>query len=155
MRRLSIPAAFIPGFVLLILLVGGCLESDTHTPNSGTPAARSVLVNYQVTGGIVGYKDQLTIYDDGHADLQRKNVGREFTLDSGQVTALKDLLNKADFPGLKGEYLNINGGADLIKYSITYQVNDKKYTVITEDTAVPDALQPVLTKMNQLISSNS
>ncbi len=148
MRRPPTPTAFLPGLVLLILLVGGCA-------NSGTPATRSVLVNYQASGGIVSLEDQLTVYTDGHAELQRKNTELEFILEPSQVAHLKDLLDKAEFPSLKEEYLNISAGADLIEYSITYQVGGKKYTVDTEDGAVPDTLEPVLAELNQLISSHS
>lgn len=148
MRGVASFSAFLIGLVLLMLLVGGCV-------NSGTPSPRSVLVNYQVSGGIVGFEDQLTIYYDGHVELQRKNMEREFTLEPSQVAHLKDLLKKANFPSLKEEYLNVNVGADLIEYFITYQVGDRKYTVHTEDGAVPDTLQPVIAELDQIIASNS
>lgn len=136
------------GLVLLILLAGGCA-------NGGTASPSSILVNYHRSGGIVSFNDRLTIYYDGRCELQRKQVEQEFTLKPSQVAHLEGLLKEVNFPSLKEEYLAVPVGADLIEYFITYQVKGKKYTVHTEDGAVPDALQPVIAELDQIISSNT
>lgn len=156
-------------FVLLLeVMIVGCQQQSAPVPPqsaptptpppptspASTPTPSSVLVNYHRSGGIAGFEDRLTIYYDGHCELQRKQVEREFILKPNQVDHLKGLLEKANFPSLKEEYL-APVGADLMEFFITYQVAGKKYTVHTDDGAVPDALQPVIAELDQIIASNS
>lgn len=148
------PQSFIAcllGLGLLMLAVGGCANNGTAEPTDPS----GILVSYQRSGGFAGLHDELVIYDDGRCQLQRRRSEREFTLQPNQLAHLKALLQEANFFALNEEYLRLRPGADLFQYSITYQAGGKKHTVHTEDLAVPDALQPVLDELNQLISSNS
>jgi hypothetical protein len=61
------------------------------------------------------------------------------------------LFESADFNSLVGNYTSRRTGADLMQYRITYF--DK--TLITEDSVVPDPLQPVITELNTIISTDS
>ncbi len=144
-------------FVLIsacLLLVLGCSNASKTTPVPTSP--KSVLVSYQRTGGLAGLRDQLTIYSNGYCELQRKDLEREFTLQPGQLAHLKELMEEADFLGLKDKYLPYNTGADFFEYVVSYQAGEgKMHTVRTINGAVPDALQPILKELNQLISSNS
>lgn len=118
------------------------------------PTSSNVLVNYHRSGGIAGVQDRLTVYYDGRCELQRKRGQREFTLEPDYLGRLKSLLEKANFPTLKEEYLT-PVGADLMDLIITYQAEGKKYTVHTDDIAIPDALQPVIVELNQIIAERS
>ncbi len=144
-------------FVLIsfcLLLVFGCVNDSETTPVPSSP--KSVLVSYQRTGGFAGLRDQLTIYSNGYCELQRKGLEREFTLQPGQLAHLKELMEEANFLGLKAQYLPTNAGADFFEYVLSYQAEEgKMHTVRTINGAVPDALQPILKELNQLISSNS
>ncbi len=144
-------------FVLIsacLLLVSGCFNASESTP---VPTSQnSILVIYERTGGFAGLRDQLTIYSNGHCELRRKNVEREFTLRPSQLAHLKELMEEASFPGLKDEYLPTNTGADFFEYVVSYQAGEgKMHTVRAINGAVPDALQPILNELNQLISDNS
>ena len=116
----------------------------------------SVLVIYERSGGLAGLRDRLTIHRNGHCELQRKGAEREFTLQPGQLAHLTELMEEADFPGLKGEYLPTNSGADYFEYVISYQAGEgKMHSVRARSGAVPDDLQPVLSELDRLISSDS
>lgn len=117
------------------------------------PAARPVtapLVQYQRTGGIAGFDDQLVIAADGQATLTRRGATSTFTLDKAALAGLTEALDKAGFAGLQAEYLPTGQGADLFDYVVTY----RGHAVHTQDTAVPEALQPVLTALNEVISTH-
>lgn len=144
-------------FVLIcacLLLLYGCSNDSESTPMP--TSQNSVLVSYQRSGGFAGLRDQLTIYSNGHCELQRKSVEREFTLEPSQLAHLKQLMEEANFLGLKEEYLPTNIGADFFEYVISYPAGDGKMHIVrTVSGAVPDALQPILNELNQLILSNS
>ncbi len=137
-----------------LLLVSGCSNDYQSTPMPTN--SNSVFVSYQRTGGYAGLRDQLTIYSNGRCELQRKGVERGFTIQPSQLAHLKKLMEEASFLGLKGEYLLTNIGADFFEYVISYQAGEgKMHSVRTVSGSVPDALQPILNELNQLISSNS
>ena len=141
-------------FVLSALLPVSCFNDDESTPMPTNQ--NSVLISYQRTGGFAGLRDQLTIYSNGRSELQRKGVEGEFTIQPSQLAHLKELMEEANFLGLKEEYLPTNIGADFFEYVISYQAEEgKMHSVRTMTGAVPDALQPILNELNQLISSNS
>jgi hypothetical protein len=133
-------------FSALILVSGISCSNDQD----------SLLLSYQRSGGLAGLLDQLTIYSDGHCELQRKDVEREFTLQSSQLAHLEALMEEANLPDLEGDYFPTDTGADYFEYVISYQTEDGKMHRVRAITgAVPDALQPILDELDQLISSNS
>ena len=140
--------------ILSTLLPVSCSNASESTP---TPTNQSsILLSYQRSGGIAGLLDQLTIYSNGRCELQRKDVAREFTIQPSQVAHLEELMEEANFLDLDGEYLPSNNGADFFDYVISYQPGkDRMHTVRTRTGAVPDALQPILSELDELISSNS
>jgi hypothetical protein len=139
---------------LLLVLVVGCTRSSEPTPVP--PSQSSVLVVYQRSGGLAGLRDYLTIYSNGYGELQRKGVELEFTLQPSEVAHLKNLMEAANFVGLKDSYLPTNTGADFFEYVVSYQPGTGKMrTVRAINGAVPDALQPILQELNRIISSNS
>ncbi len=144
-------------FVLIsacLVLISGCFNASEPTPTP--PNQNSILISYQRTGGFAGLRDQLTIYANGRCELQRKGVEQEFTIQPSQLAHLKELIEEANFLDLKEEYLPSNMGADFFEYVISYQAGEgRMHTVRTMTGAVPDALQPILNELNQLISDNS
>ena len=144
-------------FVLIsacLLLISGCFNDSEST--TVPTSQNSVLVIYQRSGGFAGLRDQLTIYSNGRCELQRKGVEREFTIEPSQLAHLEELMEEANFLDLKEEHLPTNIGADFFEYVISYQAEEgKMHSVRTMNGAVPDALQPILNELNQIISSNS
>ena len=140
--------------VTLVLLVVGCTRSSEPTPVP--PSESSVLVVYQRSGGLAGLRDYLTIYSNGYCELQRKGVELKFTLQPSELAHLKNLMEEANFVGLKDSYLPTNTGADFFEYVVSYQPGTgKMHTVRAISSAIPNALQPILKELNQIISSNS
>ncbi len=134
--------------LLLALCLGAC-AGPAAQPDT-TP-----LVQYQRTGGIAGFDDRLVIMPDGKAQLARRGSTAEFTLDAATIAQLEVLFEQSGFMALQGEYVPANTCCDLIDYVIHYRVEPQLIKrVHTMDTAVPQELQPILVKLNEIISSH-
>jgi len=142
--------AWIPVFVLCILvtvLSAGCLGEKA--PAASGTAAPGVVLNYHRTGGIAGVDDRLVIFDNGYAVLSTRSSTQNFQVSKAELARILRLFESADFKSLEGNYTSRHMGADLMQYRITYF--DK--TIITEDSVIPDSLQPIITELNTIISS--
>ena len=130
-------------FIIVIVILAGWLASCMGTTSSG------ILVEYRRSGGFAGLDDRLIIQVNGQATLTRKAEHYEFVLDRDTMNQLQALFDDAEFSKLRREYLPSRQGSDLFEYVVTY----KGHTVQTMDTAVPEALWPVLELLNQIIES--
>lgn len=130
-------------YIIVIVVLAGWLASCTGTSSSG------ILVEYRRSGGFAGLDDRLVIQVNGQATLTRKAEHYEFILDRDTMNQLQTLFDDAEFSKLRREYLPSRQGSDLFEYVVTY----KGHTVRTMDTAVPEALWPVLELLNQIIES--
>lgn len=128
---------------IVIVVLVGWLVGCTGTTSSG------ILVEYRRSGGFAGLDDRLVIEVNGQATLTRKTEHYEFVLDRDIMKQLQTLLDNVEFSKLRREYLPSRQGSDLFEYVVTY----KGHTVRTMDTAVPEALWPVLELLNQIIES--
>ncbi len=126
---------------ILILILVILLTSCTSSAKPG------ILLEYHRTGGFAGFDDRLTIDMEGNAVLQRRNTQTQFTLDKQTLDSLEALLDRASFNQLNKSYAPTQHGADLFEYTLTY----RGYTVQMVDTAVPEAMQPVLQSLNQIV----
>ena len=108
-----------------------------------------VLIEYQRSGGFVGYQDILTITSDGKAILIQNNAQHQFTIDQNTTNQLIAKFDQAGFSTLIKEYLPADTCCDLIEFIITY----KDHTIRTMDTAIPETLQPVLDALNEIIET--
>ncbi|MDD4137580.1 MAG: hypothetical protein PHT99_06780, partial [Methanoregula sp.] len=122
----------------------------TRTTAGASQAPPVVMLDYHRTGGIAGIDDRLVIFDNGAAMISTKSVSREFLVNQSELLRLNNLFGQAQFDSLEGTYTS-RGGEDFLHYSITY--NNR--TVITEDTATPSSLQPIITEMNAVIAHGS
>ena len=142
-----IPACVTVIAIIAVVAVSGCLGSRSIPPASPSPPA--VLLDYHRTGGIAGVDDRLVIFDNGAALVATRVVSHEFTVNRSELRRLDGLFVQAGFAALQGNYTSARGGADLMRYTITYANN----TVITEDSVVPPVLQPVLSELNGIVES--
>lgn len=142
--------SWIAAFVLCLLAMGlfaGCLGETAPTTASTAPPG--VVLSYHRTGGIAGVDDRLVVFDNGRAVLSTRTASHEFPVGSVELARIVRLFESADFMTLQGNYTSRHTGADLMRYSVTYF----NKTVITEDSVVPDSLQPVITELNTIIST--
>jgi len=130
------------------VLMGGCLGIKAP-PVSGTEAP-AILLDYQKVGGIADLDNRLVIFTNGAGLISGKNVNREISFNRSELARIDEIFSTAGFSQLEPSYTSRRGGADLIRYSITY----KNMTVTTEDTAIPLSLEPVIDEMNRLLDSN-
>jgi hypothetical protein len=134
--------------VIAAVLLAGCLGTRSTAVTSAAPPA--MLVDYHRTGGIAGVDDRLVIFDNGEALVSTQAVTGEFTVNQSELSRIEDLFEASGFGTLEGNY-TARHGADLMRYRIAYQ----NKTVVTEDTAVPSPLRPVISEMNAILGSGS
>jgi hypothetical protein len=127
--------------LFLVILLSGCMASKKP----------GIIIEYDRTGGLIGFNDHLTIDNEGNAILMRKNAQTTFKLDAVALKHLETSLNAANFTMLKKSYSPSQPGNDLIQYSITYN----GYTVLMKDTAIPASMQPILDSLNQIVDNSS
>lgn len=139
--------------IVIVVMVLACIAIVTSAV--WITSASNIMLSYHRSGGIAGLDDQLVIDDGGHCELQREHTKGEFTLEPNRLKHLIYLLDDADFFSLNDKYLPADTGADFFEYVISYKAEGKEHTVYTMDGAVPDALQPILDELAQIISSNS
>jgi hypothetical protein len=135
-------------FILGMVLMGGCL--GIKAPLVSRPEAPALLIDYQRTGGIANLNDRLVIFTNGAGLISGKNVNQEIAFNKTDLKRIDELFLNAHFSQFEPSYTSRRGGADLIKYTLSYN----NMTVTTEDTAIPPQMQPVIDAMNQIISNN-
>ena len=133
--------------VVTAIVLTGCL--GVKTPSVSSPAAPTLFVDFQRTGGIAGVNDRLVIFDNGVTLVSGRTTSREIQLNQTDLEQVSAILEAAQFTMLEGNYTSRRGGADLMQYSITYRGK----TVITEDTAIPPSLEPVINEMNRILNN--
>jgi hypothetical protein len=129
-------------FIALICCTGvisGCVQMSETSP---------LLVSYQRTGGIAGFSDDLSIYENGSVMVTRNGGSGHCMLDDASMEGLRMIFIQADFAGLADNYPAPNQGADYFRYTVTYQGK----TVTTETTGVPPSLEPVITMLDGLVT---
>jgi hypothetical protein len=119
------------------LACAGCVDGDDSP----------VFIDYQRTGGIAGFDDHLTIYENLTAATTRRSMVRNFTITTAEKNSLDQLFGDAGFLSLAAEYPSPSPGADYFTYVITY----RGHTVRTEDTGVPTKLEPVIQRLNRYL----
>ena len=134
--------------VVTVAVLAGCLGAKPlPVPNPVTP---TLFVDYQRSGGIAGVNDRLVIFGNGAGLVSSRTTSREILLNQSDLEQISAVFDAGQFAMLEGNYTSRRGGADLLQYSIRYQGK----TVITEDTAIPPSLEPVIREMDRIISSN-
>jgi len=133
--------------VVTAIVLAGCL--GTKTPAIPDTANPNLFVDYQRTGGIAGVNDRLVIFDNGAALVSSRTTSREILLNKTNLEQVSALFDAAQFTMLEGNYTSRRRGADLMLYSLSYQGK----TVITEDTAIPSSLEPVIEEMNRILNT--
>jgi hypothetical protein len=133
--------------IVAAIVLTGCL--GVKTPPVSRPAAPTLFVDYQRSGGIAGFNDRLVIFDNGVTLVSSRSTSREIRLNRSDLEQISALFETAQFPSLEGNYTSRRGGADFMQYSISY----KGKTVNTEDTAIPPSLEPIIKEMDLILST--
>ncbi len=137
-HSMHLSAMAIATLLLWLVLVFGC--------TGATPQGFRQL-EFSRSGGIAGLDDQLTISADGTARLRRRAIRQELDIEPDVMDRLVKTLQDVPFGDLRREYLPPRAGADLIEYMIKVD----GHTVRTEDTAIPESLQPLIDLLVQIV----
>ena len=141
---------WVASYLILLLIavpISGCL--GVRTPETVSPTPPAVMLDYHRTGGIAGFDDRLVIFDNGIVVIATGAVSHEFAVNQSELSRIHRVFDAAEFETLQGSYTSRYRGADLIQYRITFQ----NKTIITEDTAIPGTLQPVITELNSILGT--
>jgi hypothetical protein len=133
--------------VVMAIVLSGCLGAKPMpVPKPTNP---TLFVDFHRTGGIAGVNDRLVIFDNGVGLVSSRTTSREILLNQSDLQQISAIFEKGQFKTLEGNFTSRRGGADLMQYSINYQGK----TVITEDTAIPPPLEPVIKEMDRILST--
>jgi hypothetical protein len=138
----------VTAFILAAVITGGCL--GIKAPPVTRAEAPAILVDYQKTGGLADLNNRLVIFTNGAGLIYGKNINREISFNQTELNRINGIFSSARFSQLEPSYTSRRGGPDLIKYTISY----KNMTVVTEDTAIPQQLQPVIDELNLMMDNN-
>ncbi|OPX61963.1 MULTISPECIES: hypothetical protein [unclassified Methanoregula] len=133
--------------VITATALTGCL--GTKTIPEPSPLNPTLLIDYQRSGGIADIDDRLVVFDNGAAIVHSRSISREITLNQSDLQSVIAIFNESRFVSLEGNFTSARGGADLLRYRISY----RNKTVITEDTAIPSTLEPVIRELDRYLEN--
>jgi hypothetical protein len=119
-----------------------------------SPAAAKTLVSYQLSGGIAGISQSLTVSELGSARLvpSRTADPRRFKLTAAQLRGLRRDLRDARFSTLHAEYASKVQVADGIAQTVGYA--GRRVTVSTGGRP-PARLSKLLARLGRLVSQGA
>lgn len=101
---------FIIALIIFAGMISGCV---------GMPETSPLLVSYQRTGGIAGFSDDLSIYENGSVVVTRNGGTGHCMLDDAGINGLRMIFIQADFPALADNYPATTPGADYFRYTVS------------------------------------
>jgi hypothetical protein len=125
-------------FTLLVVVLTRC---DSSSPSSS--------IEYQRSGGIVGFDDHLVIDANDHVKLTRRAGQFVFNLGAEGIKKLDDAIRAANLPSIPESSTPKLLVPDELSYRVSYQGR----TIKTSDTAMPVQLEPVIAVLNGIIES--
>ncbi len=120
--------------------------SADPTPDLPSPAGDTLVV-YRRTGGIAGLRDEIVIRADGRVTRTSRAERCDFRLNPRQLADLRADLDRADFATLRGRPSpgNVSDG---FSYLVVYRGT----TVRAYDLAIPDRLQPAMSRLVHIVT---
>ena len=139
--------------ILFGLVLAACASQGGKTKDE---ANIEPVIVFQRSGGLAGVSEQWSIYADGKIAIKD---GKEFKIDSAQVTALLEAIQAAGFYDMKaGPGI---GGPSSCKDCYTYQLtvtSDKKSNSLTVQEGskdMPESFWNIIQKINDLIAGST
>jgi len=113
------------------------------------PINKGVLADYKRTGGIAGFNDHLTIFENGTAAVTTKNGGNRYTLSSGEKDDLITLFETSGFNSVNQEDLPMFkvSGNDFFFYLVEF----RGHKIEAIEYAFPESIDPVIERLNSLV----
>jgi DNA-binding beta-propeller fold protein YncE len=98
----------------------------------------NLLITFQVTGGLAGLNDILTISPPGHAHLQRR-AGMPIDLDLGanRFQELVALFPESDFFSMLPRHTALRAIPDALTFSVTARDDQREHTVVMSTAGSP------------------
>lgn len=152
MQKGFVPIIILIGALVIAAVAGGFYYFETKNSQLTPAPVSSTFISYNLSGGIAGIDENLTINTSGQAIIT-KNAGTRiftpvtFVVDQNDMQSLSKQLEASNFTHLQSTYFPNKGGNDLQTYTITYH----GHTVKTMDTAVPSQLSQIITILNNII----
>jgi len=117
-------------------------------PITGFPHSRT-LIGYSQSGGIRFQYKALLVSARGQVAATSGRCLARFHLDATSWKSLKATLKQTNMHALAGEYPPPSGSADEFEYVVTAGGN----TVRAADGSIPDALEPLLKRLREVLST--
>jgi len=113
---------------------------------------KAVLVDYKRTGGLAGFDDHLTVYENGVTIVTTKDQGGRYMLSTDEMNDLISLFESSGFNSVNQNDLPLFkvSGNDFFSYSIEF----KGHKIEAIEYALPESLNPVIERLNNLVLGN-
>ncbi len=140
----------------LAAAIAGCdfptlLSSEANDRQRENAPGAPMLFEVEITGGIAGVWQQLSVTSDGVATFSlhlRDGRQRRLHLSEEELTQWRRLFQQSQFFNLKDEYLS--NVVDAFYYSITFYDQARRKTVLTDGFAGPDGLRRIVNALMDL-----
>jgi hypothetical protein len=138
----------------LLVAASGC-QGNSETPAAAEGSAMVIpatfSVNYNRSGGMLGYADALVVDSAGKSAAIRNEQVESFVLAEEQLAELHHQLESLDFEAMKRPPEGPQrGGADYLTYTLVYG----EQSITKTDLDMPDQLRPVIQYLNSLLDAH-
>jgi hypothetical protein len=123
---------------------------DMHAISQDGSYRQGVFVHYERSGGIAGFDDQLTIYENRTAVVRTRTGGKTFTITPSEMADLVSLFESTGFESVNQDYLQmftIGQEADRFNYVIEF----RGHKIHATELAIPEAIHPVIDALNEIV----
>jgi hypothetical protein len=122
---------------------------DMHPISQDGSYRQGVFVHYERSGGIAGYDDQLTIYENRTAVVKTRTGGKTFTITPSEMSDLVSLFDSTGFDSVnQGDLPDTLGiEADYFEYVIEF----RGHKIEAPELAIPDSIHPVIDALNEIV----
>lgn len=142
---------------LFLIFLPGCDLPTVFDNTSANQENRGELVilpllEVEITGGIAGLSQQLTLFADGKAIFLDAQTGARWVtqLPQAELLQLVALFNKNEYFSLDDRYVDPNV-ADAFYYTITFRDGEQVKTVTTDGLVAPETLKRILEGVMTLV----
>ena len=124
--------------VVTALVLTGCLGIKTLPVSH--PAAPTLFVDYQRTGGIAGVNDRLVIFDNGVTLVSSRTTSREILLNQSDLEQISTVFDSSTVPDARRElHLPPRGsGLHAVQYQLSGQDGQYRRYCNTSRTGAGD-----------------
>jgi hypothetical protein len=122
---------------------------DMYPVSQNNSASQGVFIHYERYGGLAGFEDKLTIYENRTAVVTTRTGEKTFTITPLEKADLVSLFDSSGFDSVNQEDLPDTLGieADYFEYVIEF----RGHKIEAPELAIPDSIHPVIDALDEIV----